>query len=225
MRYDALLIIAHAGSGSILLQKVLNAVEGMLIRGENENLGYHLFHSYQAIRKSKEYGGRKPENAWFGSQLLNERFYLAMLKNTFYALLLGDQLGSREITCYGFREIRYSPHEITDDFEAYLQFLEEIFPNVAFIFNTGNVQAVAPARSSHHQDALPVNGTRWKATEDRFFNFMKTHPGNTFHSAYEDIANRSEKLKGLFEFIGEPYRESRIDNALSTVKDHDHPHA
>ena len=56
LNFDVILIITYGRSGSTLLQGILNSISGVLVRGENANMCYHVFYAYQAILEAKKFG-------------------------------------------------------------------------------------------------------------------------------------------------------------------------
>ncbi len=137
LKFDSVLIITYGRSGSTLLQGVLNSIEGVLIRGENANMCYHMFQAYKAIIIARKYKAKKDnpkpwygntaQNAWFGCEFLNEDNFTSIIKRFVHTSLLGDQKNNSKIRCVGFKEIRYTVEDIGDDFEEYLEFLKELF--------------------------------------------------------------------------------------------------
>ena len=75
MNFESILIITYGRSGSTLLQGVLNAIDGVLIRGENMNMCFHMFKTYQAILTSKSKSERSPQSPFFGAKLLDEKYF------------------------------------------------------------------------------------------------------------------------------------------------------
>jgi len=212
LNYDTILIITYGRSGSTLLQGILNSIDGCLVRGENNNICYHLFKAYKALLKTKKFQGYYATDPHFGSNLLNENLFLHQTRELIKAQLFGDQLFNREIISYGFKEIRYV--RIEDDYNDFLDFLKLIFPNVAFVFNTRKHENVM--NSDWWVDDDPNEVIRLlKNFESRFKGYMKDN-GNCFHISYDDVVTKSARLKSLFSFLGAEYNDRMINHILNS---------
>jgi len=217
MNFNSILIITYGRSGSTLLQGLLNANSDCIIRGENYNFCYYLFKAYQSIVYSQVFDGKSPTSPWYGNDCLNERIFLSQIKNLMYKFLVGNvyEKNDPKVNCYGFKEIRYSRQDIGDDFDEYLEFLRKIFPNVAFVFNTRNLTDVIKSGWWSKQEPDDVIDLL-KSAEDNFINYIKKNPQFSYHITYEDIINKSNKLKGLFDFIGMQFNLDIIERVLKT---------
>jgi hypothetical protein len=210
MRYDSILIVTYGRSGSTLLQGVLNSIEGCLVRGENFNCFHPLYQSYERLLKAKAKAGTVPADPWYGAHLLDEQIFIEQIEALARKLLLADADENR-VRAYGFKEIRYP--RVGDELEAYLDFLEKVFPNPAFVFNTRNLDQVV--KSDWWAD-----GNYWKAKrklaafEHRCLAYMQAKP-NWFHIRYEDIIGKTPNLEHLFEFLGAEYDPAAIEQVLA----------
>jgi len=216
LNFESILIISYGRSGSTLLQGVLNSIDGVVIRGENMNMCFHLFETYQALLKSKTHNGNSIQSPFYGSESLDEKYFLNRTKETVRNLLLANPKKESTTTCYGFKEIRYT--QIHEDLIGYLEFLRKLFPSPCFIFNTRNNEDVVKSwisvgwyTESKKENAFKV----LKEVEASFFNAMKANESNSFHITYEDVIGKTEKLEEMFSFLGAPVVESKIDEILS----------
>lgn len=213
MNYNSILIVTYGRSGSTLLQGILNSIDGCIIRGENYNFCYHLYHAYIALIDSKKHRGNLPRNPWYGNGYFNEKVFLTNCKNLLFTFLVGDTLDRKEIVCYGFKEIRYTIKDIEGNLNDYLDFLSKIFPNTAFIFNTRSINDVAKSEWWAEQDEHVVKSLLIE-TEKKFADFYNSHK-NTFQITYEDVIHKTSKLKDLYLFIGAQYDDKKVDQILS----------
>lgn len=214
LNFDSILIVTYGRSGSTLLMGVLNSIDGVVIRGENYDFCAHLYKGYKALLKTKEMGGKISQNPFYGSEQINVQQLLNDYSKLVKTILLPNQKAlSGEGSCYGFKEIRYSNH--LAEFEAYLSFLEKIFPKTCFIFNTRNKEDVLKSVEAvgFYKKAFDIS--HLEKIESTFFDYINNHKKNTFHITYNDVIKKSEKLKGLFDFIGAPYNDKKIDKVLS----------
>jgi hypothetical protein len=207
--------VTYGRSGSTLLQGILNTINGVLIRGENENVFYDFFKSYQKLLKVSlwQKNAILPNQAWFGMGLFNCSLFMDHLRELSRGILLADQYEGSEGLCLGFKEIRYI--DVIDDLENYLDFLTDLFPNTALLFNTRNLEDVAKSGWWKNENEEEVLG-KLRALEERFFEYASNH-SNSFHIDYSDVVNKSTKLKCLFDFIGAPYHEDTVDIVLNVT--------
>lgn len=214
LNYQSILIVTYGRSGSTLLLSLLNKIDGVIIRGENFNMCFHMFQTYQSILKTKAQKGRLTQSPFYGAELLDEVYYLKQMRETVKTLLLANKKNDESIRCYGFKEIRYESHlELLPEF---LDFLQKIFPKVCFIFNTRKKEDVAKSWIS----------LKWKTDKEEcirrveemdtaFSKYIKLHQKNSFHIAYEDIIGKTERLKSLYSFLGAQYQEKKVDDVLA----------
>ena len=226
MNYQSILIITYGRTGSTLLQGVLNSLEGCLIRGENNNFCFPLFNTYQAILKAKEKAANVPadypatvvNHPWYGAPLLNEKLFLTRCQSLVKELIIADKSHSPQIQCYGFKE-RYTYPEILNDFEEYLSFLTNIFPNVAFLFNTRNIENVLQSGWWRERD-YNISKEIILTTEERFYSYLTKYK-NTFHIQYEDVISKSNNFKNMLDFLGCSYDNQKMDAVLSQKHSYD----
>ena len=214
LHYDSILVITYGRSGSTLLQGVLNSIDGVLIRGENENAFFHFFEAYRKLlRLKQEHGGAiLPKQPWYGIGLFDESLLLERLRETAKALLLADRIADPAVLCYGFKEVLY--FELGADLEAYWDFLEKLFPNPAFIFNTRNLADVVKSAWWRRRDADELYATL-RDFEHRCVDYAKTR-SHCFHIDYDDVRSKGVRLAELFDFLGAEYDPAIIDAVLAT---------
>lgn len=220
MKYKSVLIITYGRSGSTLLQGLLNSIEGCLVRGENNDLCRGLFLAYQSLRNAKLQhckGSDTPTSPWFGAGALSEEAFFQDARRLIRNQLLGD-MDDKKFSCIGFKEIRYmralqAPCDQGSLFE-YFDFLARLFDKPAFIFLTRDHEAVANSAWWQSCDPAMVKARL------REFELCTTTYGEdkdwVFTIDYNDMVNRTPRLKGLFEFMGAPYIEEQIDTILAT---------
>lgn len=214
LHYDSILVITYGRSGSTLLQGVLNSIDGVLIRGENENVFFDFFEAYRKLQrlKGKHVGAILPKQPWFGIGLFDETLLLERLRDTARAILLADRIADPAVVCYGFKEVRY--FEVGADFEAYWDFLGRLFPNPAFIINTRSLDDVVKSAWWKDWDADELRATL-RDFEDRCADYAKTR-SNCFRIDYEHVRGKGERLREMFDFLGADYEPEVIDAVLAT---------
>jgi len=218
MNFQSVLIITYGRSGSTLLQGLLNSIDGCVVRGENYNMCHGLFLAYRALQETKAQFGNgeyslSVTEPWFGAAWLDEQRFLEDARKLVYHQLVPEN-GETFPQCIGFKEIRYSPPNIEFALlHAYLDFLSKLFPNPAFIFLTRDHDQVVKSGWWKNVEEVRVkrNLEQFEATVSTYANEKKF----VFTLDYLDITNRTFRLKELFEFLGAPYIEERIDQVLA----------
>jgi hypothetical protein len=218
MNFQSVLIITYGRSGSTLLQGLLNSIEGCVVRGENYNLCHGLFLAYQALEKTKtEFGNGENSlsatNPWFGAAWLDEQRFLQDARELIYHQLMPENAGAFP-QCIGFKEIRYSPPNTEFDLlHAYLDFLSKLFPNPAFIFLRRDHEQVVKSGWWKNVEEVRVkrNLEQFEATTSTYVK----EKSFVFTLDYSDMTDRTPRLKELFEFLGAPYIEEKIDQVLA----------
>lgn len=214
LKFDTILIITYGRSGSTLLQGILNTIDGVLVRGENDNIFYNLFLFYEKITvASKKYGSAIfPNQPWYGIGLFEKSLLLSHIRDMVRDIILGDKRSCTDITCYGFKEIRYN--EIVNNLFPYLDFLNKIFQNAVFIFNTRNIDDVLKSNLWKSCDQETAR-KELILLESLFDEYCQVHP-NCFQMTYEEILAKGSRLEEMFQFLGAEYRAADIDIVLST---------
>lgn len=217
MNFSSILIVTYGRSGSTLLQGLVNSIDGCLIRGENYNFCYGLYKSYESLMDTINQFGNKSKSLevtspWYGAPLLNENTFLEDARK-----LVLNQLNptALQINCIGFKEIRYIDGSFSaKKLHAYMDFLEKLFPNPVFIVLTRDHNQVLKSGWWQNQDAK-LTEAKLNEFEKNISHYMK-HKSNIFHIDYSDITGQTQKLKGMFDFIGAPYNKAAIKKVLST---------
>jgi len=213
--FDYIFIIAYGRSGSTLLQLVLNSIDGVLIRGENQNFFEKLYRADKALRVAMSHRGSQPQHPWYGAECIELNAFRAELKRSVVDYVLRPQPGDVVV---GFKEIRYTVDLLNDeDFEEYLDFLRETFSRAAFIFNT--------------RDLIDVNKSGWwadrpdsmkilSATEKRFQKYLQRQLPDCIHIHYNNYFEDAAALMPLFDFLGARFDRASVERLLSTRLSH-----
>lgn len=222
-------IVTYGRSGSTLLQNVLNSIPGYLIRGENDNILYHLAKAWMTGRDSPEIkkrreamksdGWRDPRygqqiDPWYGVERINPPEMGQRLATLFTNQVLKPDPDTR-VT--GFKEIRF--HLSGEDMERYLDFLLFFFPNSRLIFNTRNLNDVKKSgwwADYSQEDFMAEVGD----ADYRFRQYAKGHPKRTMLMHYDSYKNDPEKFRALFDFLGEPFDKGLVEAVAAQKLDH-----
>jgi len=216
LNFESVLIVTYGRSGSTLLQGILNNIDGVLVRGENNNFIYGLYEAYKKLIDTHNHKKTSQANhPWYGAGEINLELFLDYCQEMVRNILLADKKHDKNILCYGFKEIRYfEVYQQQKDIADYLDFLAKIFPKPAFIFNVRNLDDVLKSGWWASTDRAESR-TEIMNLETAFHNYQKTHPENTFIISYEEVVSESNNFQLLFNFLGAEYPEN-IDKILLT---------
>ena len=212
LRFRHVLIVTYGRTGSTLLQGVLNSINGLLLRGENANAFYHFFTLHRAVRAEVRRGlTLLPTAPWFGFGEMSPDVLMAELQPLARRLLLGSEAENPAVTAIGFKEIRY--FDVVDDLEDYHDFLGQLLPDAAFIFNTRTHDETV--RSAWWADQEPEETAEAFSRLDAAFTSYAVGRGNCFEISYADVAGCTDRLERLFEFLGAPFDRARVEAVLA----------
>ncbi|MEP1488884.1 MAG: sulfotransferase [Algibacter sp.] len=210
MKYNYIIICTYGRSGSTLLQGVLNSCKDVLIRGENYNFIYALYHSYLRLKATKELQGhrnKKRTTAWYGANEIKMKTFTNDLKKVIDNVLIGE---NKKIKTLGFKEVRFL--EVVEDLDEYLLFLRTILPNCAIIFNLRAVE-----QTIYSDWWAKKNPKKTKKKLNYFIEKMKNFHSNyedTFIINYEDVIQQNSKLEKLFSFLDISYDAEKVKETL-----------
>jgi sulfotransferase family protein len=186
-------IMAQGRSGSTLLLRMLNAVPGVRISGENEKAIDHLrlfLESFQGAVKHHHSDFYKL--AWqLPASLDDLKAKTARYLNDIY-----NPGGTYKLA--GFKEIRYG--RAYDDLTRDVKFLGEMFPDLKIVFNTRLTDDAVKSEFWTEDPALSrqiLNTTR-----ANFERFHAENPRFTYMMPFEEFHKGSAVLEGMFDFLG-----------------------
>ncbi len=209
LRFDYIFVISYGRSGSTLLQGVLNTIDGVLIRGENNNFVERLYQADKALCAAIRYKGDKAGHPWYGIGRADLGAFRSDIRRCVVNHILRP--GALDVVV-GFKEIRYTVEEISEaDFEGYLDFLRTVFPRAAFVFNTRNLSEVARSKWwADNPDSMEI----LSATDARFQKYFQHNIPDCFHVHYNDYVEDIAALIPLFDFLGAPFDQRRVDKVM-----------
>ena len=216
MLAGSLFVVTYGRSGSSLLQKILNSIDGYKINGENLNGLFFLFKSCQAISRTHEtWQGGSPTIPWIGADKIEAERYVAEVVEAFIRRVIRPDENTRVA---GFKEIRYV--DCTEqDFFGMMNFLLRCFPNAKIVFNTRAAAKVA--RSGWWRDSEESAVVAMVERMDWWFKRLcEEHPQTCYQVSYDDFTNDPGTLTGLFDFLGEVFDPEKAKDALSVHLDH-----
>lgn len=218
LNFESVLIVTYGRSGSTLLQGILNNIDGVLLRGENNNFIYGLYEAYKKLidtcNNQNNQNTSQTNHPWYGTEEINLELFLDDCQQMVRNILLGDKKNDKNIVCYGFKEIRYfEVYQQQKSIADYLDFIAKIFPKPAFIFNVRNLDDVLKSGWWANGDQVKSRNQLMQL-QNAFYTYKKTHPENTFIISYEEVVSQSDNFQLLFSFLGAEYPEN-IDKILS----------
>ena len=187
-------IMAQGRSGSTLLLRMLNAVPGVRINGENCKAVDHLrafVESFEGVTKHHHNDFYKL--AWqLPCQVEDVRAKTSAFLKEIYNP--GDKL-----RLAGFKEIRYG-RATYEDLCSDIRFLGAMFGDLKIVFNTRRTD---DAVESDFWRTNPDDSRQTlELSRENFERFHAEHPKFTYMMRYEAIRDGSSELQGMFDFLG-----------------------
>jgi len=197
-------VVTYGRSGSTLVQGLLNAIPGYLIRGENRGVTYRLYQYHQALEAARdEFSKRETlssRDSWYGIDKYSASLAIAQMRALMLDTLLKPEPDTRVI---GFKEIRW----FYDDWKRYLAFVQELFPGARFVINTRDHESVANSQwwGRHPKEEVL---RRLAGYEKQLTAMQETLGDAAYRIHYDDYVADPAALAGLFEWLGEPFEKT-----------------
>jgi hypothetical protein len=224
LRY--LTVVTYGRTGSTVVQAALNALPGVVVRGENYAALRGLDAYVQALAETadRHHAGR-PTHPWYGSARLDPSAVLESLREHVVSSVLRPRPDTRWV---GFKEVRYEPGHFAD-YELllnYLLFLDKLFPGIAYVLNVRD--AAAAARSGWwpgNANALEVLTTTRAWLLDAAADLTRMlGPGRAVVIDYDEWSADPAVLVRAFASLGLPRDDAAVRAAVGTRLEHG-PHA
>lgn len=213
LRFDHIVIVSYGRTGSTLLQGLLNSINGVLVRGENNDLFAHFWEAHKALdMEAGEFSSFYPNHAWFGRVYFNESRWWSDMRQLARNYLLADQQDNSNIKCLGFKEIRFERRG--EKLGEYLGFLEQLLPNCCFLFNSREHEEVL--RSGFYKKSNPSKAKQKLDQLEQAYHSFAEDRSNCFEIAYHDLKARGPRLQEMFEFLGATYDAERAAVVFQT---------
>ena len=215
-------VVTYGRTGSTVIQAALNALPGVLVRGEN----YAAFRGLQAYVQSiaetadRHHAGR-PSNPWFGSAKLDPNEVVTDIRRH----VVDTVLRPRPSTAWlGFKEIRYEPGHFAsyDLLLSYLLFLDTLFPGIRYVVNVRDPESAARSGwwPDHGDPIAALAQTRaWlaEAVED-LTRMLGT--GRAVLLDYDTWTDSPAALAEAFASVGLPRDEAAVRTAMGERLSH-----
>jgi hypothetical protein len=205
-----LFVVTYGRSGSTLLMGILNSIPGYLVRGENWDALHHLFRFHQTLEQGSRRWDparlRQRTHPFFGAGDFPEQRSLLRIRE----LVLDTVLRPRDDTrTTGFKEIRW----YHDDVVEYVAWLRRVFPGARFVVNTRDHDEV---RRSGWWAKRPENAEALPQVEARILALADSLGDAAYRLHYNDYVADPTVLRGLFDWLGEPFDEDAVRAVLAT---------
>ena len=204
MRFQSIIVVTYGRTGSTLLLSILNSLPGILLRGENQNAVYGLFNAYLSLTNSKKNFFTKIDDSsspFYGNTELDERQFLIDARQ----LMRNQLVGIKEVECWGFKEVRYTPSDLTIEgkyvISDYLDFLVKLFPNPAIIFLTRNIDDVLESGFWRERNDRAVSQAMLELCDTEFERWQRLNTDRCFDLDYTNIVANDDHFKNLFKFL------------------------
>lgn len=208
-------IVTYGRSGSTLLQSLLNCCDGACIRGENYNLLYQLYLAKEKLQEVAQFQSddvSEPNHPWFGANQVEVNHFAKSMVTAFVNHVLNY---GPEVRIGGFKEIRYLDTQIPDqEFEDYLGFILNRFPDPYIIFNTRNWESVSKSGWWKEQDPEYVK-EKITYADERFAYFNDKYRRRSYHVRYEDLTDNVDTVRDMFDFLSETVSDEQIQAVLN----------
>lgn len=193
-----IVVLTVGRSGSTLLQGILNAIPGVLVRGENNAFLSHLYRAHAALYEAKtEMGGKgsdTPQHPWFGAAELRPDFLLSDIASIVAKQLLAGE-NPENYSAIGFKEIRWLRET---NLHGYLKFLDQIFDDTRFILLTRDINLIL--QSGWWPKREPAAA---REQIENFYHAAESAPvKKLFRIDYAQLVEDSARLVELFAFLG-----------------------
>lgn len=216
-------VVTYGRSGSTLLQNLLNALPGYLIRGENDNLTAPLARAWDTVRRSPQKAEMQnrplptsPSDPWFGYEDVAAGALGAGLAGTFAETVLRP---AAETRVTGFKEIRW--HADPALFPVQLDFLAAFFPRARFVFNIRDHDEVVRSGWWKHMDPAKVRAQLERA-EALYAAYAGRNPAACLTMDYGRYTQGPAAWRPLFDFLEEPFAPEPVAAALGRRLTHLH---
>lgn len=220
---DHLFVVTYGRSGSTLLMKVLNAIDGFCIRGENGGVLQDMAQAVNtlAVAKAEHALANESESKpWFGiGEADPERLALDLAESFTRNVLKPDP----DTRVTGFKEIRYTPRRQDDaTFDAMMRFMATHFARSRFIFNTRDARAVSQSgwwrdrkRFKERYVLDMVN-----QCDERFNRWADTLGERAFMIDYAEYDGAPEGFVPLLDWMGEELPMDKLREIGARRLDH-----
>lgn len=211
LSYKTVLIVTYGRTGSTLLQGMLNTIDGLSMLGENEGAFFDLFEyvsKVERITTRKDHS--EPGSPFFSGGVIDQNAAKRTIQGVLDAYFAPAR-AARGVVCVGFKDVRYADRP--DRLNAYLQFLEEMLDEPAFIFLCRDHDEVM--RSGWWKKIDRIKAAANLQEFERQAQLFAKDRRNCFTLDYTDLTDISNRLARLFDFLGATMDVEKVSDILS----------
>lgn len=209
------LLCCQGRSGSTLLLRHLNAIDGYHLMGENGGAIRGLLNFYYGIKKSnveRTSGEEHYRMAW-----ANSFDYNLIISNIYD--IFKDLFWNPQKRVFGFKEVSFGYDDYIT-FEDEMNSIKELFPNLKIIFLTRNIEELL--QSAWWAESGDFAKQRLLNQEGIFKEYMekqKVENNNafTFHISYDDLCEKNNKVKELYSFLEEKFDDASYMEVMKKI--------
>lgn len=199
-------VVSSGRSGSTLVQGLLNALPGVLVRGENGFYLLPLFRSQRRVRSyQRSFGGNswQPTSAFYGIAEADADDFVRATRKLMHTQLLARR-NPLSVRTLGFKEIRWEELR-KHEWAPFFDFFERVFPDARYVLNDRNPERVVD--SGHWQQVEREKALRTLQHGRELREFLRqTRPERTYDVTFEVITGKDRaasdaQLTGLAKFV------------------------
>lgn len=218
-------IVSYGRSGTTVLQRLFNAVDGVCLRGEHAGATIHLERAHRMLRNAVDAHGSRAampaDSPWYGIELTDLRALRRGLRRLVYRHILHPTHHTR---VGGFKEIRYTSEYFTslDELVEHLVFLDVLMPGVRYVVNVRDVEATAHSgwwKAHPRAHAVLTESRAWlEAVPDR----LNAHFGapRALLVRYEQWSADPDQVAAILGYCGLTLPRAEIVALLSERLEH-----
>ncbi len=223
-------VIAQGRSGSTLLLRILNSIDGYNICGENYGATKFLSQFYKSIIETYETTPKDDGNFLSYNEISSMEqtkkhlsgfefynvFQLSVIEDQLRSLILKMLNPEGQFKVCGFKEIRFGSDGVSQKFWKFkveLDFLKKMFPTSKFIFLTRDIEQVV--KSSWWAKNPDRSRTILKRQKDCFDKYALQYPDFTFSIRYSDLLSSTSRLQEMYDFLGEDFDLNTYNQIMS----------
>ncbi len=215
-------VVTYGRTGSTVIQAALNALPGVVVRGENYGAMRGLYAYVQSVAETADrHHAGKATHPWFGSARLSPPDVLSDLRRHVVETVLRPRADTRWI---GFKEVRYEPghFESYDLLLDYLLFLGKLFPALRYVVNVRDPAAAArsgwwPGNANASELLATTRDWLTDATGDLT---RILGPGRAALLDYDRWNGRPDVLSEAFASLGLPVDDAAIGDVVLARLEH-----
>ena len=220
-------VVTYGRSGSTLMQKLLNAIPGYCIRGENANALMPLCRSIATVQDEANFAMRRkallnpppqrppflreilqtPDDPWYGGELIDPEDYARSVLDTFVRGVLHPPAGVRVL---GFKDIHF--YKDRAFFPRMMACMLDLFPGARIIFQTRDLEQVA--RSGWWKTMPRAKVIETLSAADTLYRNFAASNDRCLLFDYSSFAKGPEGVQPIFDFLGEEMDTARVEAVL-----------